>query len=873
MNYLQTLEEQATLLGYACTVSGKKAHVTGFSLINEILAAQAVAQPGVPSPLVNSLSDAAIAQLTEVMQRVTNTTFNEAVPMIKNVMEKLQQVVNPDIPVAYSQHEIVPVIFSDLWDTPMVMEMAEKGKKVSPGNLEITGLIQSLDAEEYGDLLALAQTGLGQLDSEIRKVFGGKAEDELRALFTGVFGSGYLPSQNPKDLMTSGTMDEWILIVLWCNKLYEMAPKQSAFSLERYRLGIVAIEQLAFSVVSAVDSQRRAFSDAGRLVVERIGKKVYVVNDRYASFLKEGGSPEAILGLLLTEPAGSNRNTTVEEIRKVQGQLEQAWNRHVQISSVTHTQQMAATARRQLHLIMEEVAKFHYGDDQGKVPADLQGQYVATRDKLAACIQALPEDFTRDAHRWVFDMVGKCFYEGTDVNRMLNNLREVGDSTDGEMSAEEVKVIAAINFVADWSSDIVAFSNHGLSIDFQQIRSNHMGMEAFSFGTAAKIGAGIAILALIGMGIYMLLEKSSSNAGKLKEVENKLDTAVEDLTSEVDRVEEAITEAKKSGEVVVVPPIAEDAVQKTNQPSANTVKAGDEWKASPNQIIALLGEERLLAMPPLVAGITLMFGSLPPEVEKDVKKDVGDSRLVKATESTMALSVRMAKASGNLLKSQPSDALRPFNRELHVILDDLKETMSEFCAMACNTDRPVFDLFQAIKKNNLETIDNVRAAVDMMLDEVSELNKEVMAQWSDTRQTKMVIEQARSDKGQDADHFLKIAGHHATGVKRLSEKLSKISDGGMRELTGMYTEDEVAEMKEALKQTLSVGKLNNPEMAKETQYLKEVLDIAMRSMTTLSAAAATVEVMEAMMLGKAITYMRRVFRMVANHANRGSSSN
>lgn len=530
MNYLQTLEEQATLLGYACTDSGKKAHVTGFSLINEILAAQAVAQPGVPSPLVNSLSDAAIAQLTAVMQSVSNTTFNEALPMIKNIMEKLQQVVNPDIPVAYSQHEIVPVIFSDLWDTPMVMEMAEKGKKVSLGNLEITGLIQSLDAEEYGDLLALAQTGLGQLDSEIRKVFGGKTEDELRTLFTGVFGSGYLPSQNPKDLMTSGTMDEWILIVLWCNKLYEMAPKQSAFSLERYRLGIIAIEQLAFSVVSAVDSQRRAFSDAGRLVVERIGKKVYVINDRYASFLKEGGSPESILGLLLTEPVGSNRNTTVEEIRKVQGQLEQAWNRHVQISSVTHTQQMAATARRQLHLIMEEVAKWHYGDDQGKVPADLQGQYVASRDKLASCIQALPEDFTRDAHRWVFDMVGKCFYEGTDVSRMLNNLREVGDSTDGELSAEEVKVIAAINFCGDWVADIIQTTDHGMG-KMSALATREIGLEGLS-GMPSNAKEWLQLLGLmilgagVGYAIGTLLNKflyGKSKADKANKAAEKLE--------------------------------------------------------------------------------------------------------------------------------------------------------------------------------------------------------------------------------------------------------------------------------------------------------------------------------------------------------------
>lgn len=561
MSYNQTLEELAINLGVACTDAGHKAHVVGFSLINEVLDSM---QPSpqctgvVPfnvSPLTVSLTDAAIDQLTDVLQRVVNTTFNEAVPMIKNIMEKLQQVINPDIPLAYSNYEISPVIFSSLWDTPMVMEMAEKGKNVTASVVDTAGLIKSIDAEEYSDLIALALTGLPQLDAEIRKVFGGLPAEYLKGLFTRIFFQGERLNQSPLALMTDrsehghSAMDEWILIVLWCNKLYEMAPKESAFSFERYRQGIVSLEQQAFSVISAVDSQRRAFSEAGRLVVNRTRTTAYVMNDLYATFLKENGSPEAVLGLLLTEQPGSTRNSTVSEIRQIQSQLETAWNRHVQITTVTHGQQMAATARRQLHLILEEVAKFHYGDESGRVPADRQGAYTATRDKVAAMIRDLPEDFTRDAHRWVFDIVGQAFYGNTDVARLLANLREVGDMKDSGLTAEEVKVLATINFTADWQADLVQFTSHGQgqgkvrSIGLENIG---MGLEKITLKQGLAIAGGIALAAIVGYAAYKMFRKGSSTVEKL----DKATTSAADAVEKAEETVEAVVKQEPAKRMV-----------------------------------------------------------------------------------------------------------------------------------------------------------------------------------------------------------------------------------------------------------------------------------------------------------------------------------
>lgn len=642
MSYENTLIDQSSQLGFSVANRGKEVRGVSLPLIDELIKELSRNETGNRS-LCTNLSDAAIAQLRGVLQEVSNRTFNEAVPMIKNVLEQLNKVINPDIPVAYSQFDCRPVIFSNLWDSPLVAEMVERGRNLTPDAVSYVGMINSADDEEYADLVALASTGLGSFDDELAACLGQYSEEVLRNLFVDTFVYGNLPATDPRTLMTDvadGTIgfNAWLVIALWARKLYDIAPKASSVSLGRYRELCVALERHAHWVMAGIFVQRRAYAEAGRLVIQAKPKCVYVLNDLYIKYLspEEGGSIEAIMGVIVSRDVSGQSISLIDDLKANKAQLETAWNRHVQASQMTHTQSANAQARRQLMLILDETAKWHFGDDAGNIAPEVQGAYRGALDRIASGIQSLPVDFVREAHRHVFELVGNVFYPNSDIGRLLQCLREIGDQKDSGLSAEEIRVIATINFVGDWLSEIVVLGNHGHNIDFQQIRPINMGMESIDWSTVVKVGAGAAILALVGTSVYLLikaLSEGKADSGKkgadaivarqdkIKQAEQENKQTAQEVNGVFTEINTGndILEGLEPAEAVAVTTLVEVLKKGPIAPAK-----GDEVASS--NVIEEIGEENVTVVESPVEA----FREILPQVkEKEVKVFEGTLRNVR----------------------------------------------------------------------------------------------------------------------------------------------------------------------------------------------------------------------------------------------------
>jgi len=91
-----------------------------------------------------------------------------------------------------------------------------------------------------------------------------------------------------------------------------------------------------------------------------------------------------------------------------------------------------------------------------------KGDLEFTLDRIVEEVNKLPADFLSALHRWVFDITGNVFYPNSHVGKLLTCLREVGDAKEaekkkgaGETHAEEVRVLAVINFMGDWLGDSI----------------------------------------------------------------------------------------------------------------------------------------------------------------------------------------------------------------------------------------------------------------------------------------------------------------------------------------------------------------------------------------------------------------------------------
>ena len=551
MSYENTLGEQSLQLAMAVANSGKEIRHINLALLNELVNELKCGKNN--DGMVTVLSDSAIEQLRTVLQTVSSQTFNQAVPMIKNIMEKLNSVVNPDIPVAYSQYDCVPIIFGDLWDTQLVTEMVEYGKTTAPDATSFAGMIKSVDDEAFADLVALTETGLGQFDDQVRALMGQFDEAQIRNLFTYAVLDGTLPALNPASNMTDSAngllgFNAWLLLALWARRLHTMAPTSSDMSLSRYQACCLNLEKQAHAAMASIAEHRRSHAEAGRLIVKAEQNKVYVLNDLYVTYLAEGGTVEAIMGVITSRDKFGQSISLIKDIKENQANLETAWARHIQASKLASGQQSNALARRQFAVIMEETAKWHYGDDEGKVLPVNQGAYASAMDRIEEVMNKLPSDFVKDCHTHVFDAVAYVFYPKSDVARLLSNLREVGDIKDSGLSAEEVRVIANLHFVGDWLADIIALGDHGhgalqytnelFPVSIANKQDGEMGLEGLSVKQGAAIVGGIALVAIIGYAAYKMLNKGKSTV-------DKLDKASTSTADAIEKAEEAVAEAVK----------------------------------------------------------------------------------------------------------------------------------------------------------------------------------------------------------------------------------------------------------------------------------------------------------------------------------------
>jgi len=338
--------------------------------------------------------------------------------------------------------------------------MATRGRSVLPNSITTGGMIRNPQEEAYADIGKLSLTGLPSIDDEIGVILRRYTDVELRRLFDDVFNQGWLPGQTPAALVPDGYQrNAWIIIYVWCRPRENVLPQDSAFSVANFRRNLMLLEEKACSVVAGIDELRRLQSESEVLVLAIQGRKVYVNNELYINYLSPdvGGTVEAVLGTILLLQTTNRRQYTKGQVMAAKADLEKAWNRHVSISSTEHGEKMVSVARRQLQLIFDGIAAERVVENKLA-----KGDLEFTLDRIVEEVNKLPADFLSDLHRWVFDITGNVFYPNSHVGKLLTCLREVGDAKEaekkkgaGETHAEEVRVLAVINFMGDWLGDSI----------------------------------------------------------------------------------------------------------------------------------------------------------------------------------------------------------------------------------------------------------------------------------------------------------------------------------------------------------------------------------------------------------------------------------
>ena len=391
-------------------------------------------------------TDESALAVAEVVTRNIMVARTDALPMIKQVMEQFEQVINPDIPYAYRRRAVVPVAFHSIWQSPYVQEAANTyADGINAGQVP-QGLVLSNDEEQFTDFIALSKTGLPDVDKQIASLLGKYEDNYLRGLFHSVFSAGQLPVVKGPGSLTEGWINDQILIHIWARNLQELTPEKSAHSLAGYRAGLSVALQRSGNNIWNINKVRQNCAEGDVLILAYQGDKVFVHADIYTDWLKtQGGSPEIVLGASLLQ--GVLRPSSCADLLTMAPALIQKWNDYVSLNSRSEQENLNASARIELFRIVRSLV-------DGRKADGLLGVYEDVLATLNEMTSSLPTNFIDKPYPFIRNIVLGTFYVNTNVPEFVMAMDEIAASDD-DLSEDEVAALATINYVTDWGSKLV----------------------------------------------------------------------------------------------------------------------------------------------------------------------------------------------------------------------------------------------------------------------------------------------------------------------------------------------------------------------------------------------------------------------------------
>ena len=136
-------------------------------------------------------------------------------------------------------------------------------------------------------------------------------------------------SLNGKDIFTR--CDIGLFLYLIASKLYIKVEDVKGISLNEYKIAMSEIRDFGGSILYSSIESIDALDKANSLIVnfEKKDNKVIVYGKKYKEWLKTGGKPEVILGLIVS----NKKFTDVDAINSIATKLEEEWNQYIQISN------------------------------------------------------------------------------------------------------------------------------------------------------------------------------------------------------------------------------------------------------------------------------------------------------------------------------------------------------------------------------------------------------------------------------------------------------------------------------------------------------------------------------------------------------------
>lgn len=389
--------------------------------------------------------------LTELSDTVVDTVRmnldlakNTVNPLVKEAVAETEKYLRKSESLENNYIDVVSVFVNPIFKAVETEELLSRYVEHAYKDIELTTSVPYPTDKE--SLLRLALTGSKMYDKKIVKYFNSIPDETLAEIYGSVFsGTGVL-------LLTKAitTVDKAFIVHLFAKGLMSNPPEGVNMGLSEYRAYVSDI--LAHSGKRALSHITNLEQNVKykRLIKQypakhMIGSKPTVITvdgEVYAMWLKEGGTPEALMG-----SACSTQLTDYNELLGAKEILAKIWSGKLKLFTTKDRLSKFNLASEAMHVAISEI--INDLDDELLIV-----DRATLMRKLAKEVSTLHSRFYEEMYVHVRRVLCNTLFPHTDALRVLCAIDNVA-SDFPDMEINECALLATVELVGDWISEMI----------------------------------------------------------------------------------------------------------------------------------------------------------------------------------------------------------------------------------------------------------------------------------------------------------------------------------------------------------------------------------------------------------------------------------
>lgn len=397
-------------------------------------------------------------------------------PMIREALKDVHARIDETINTNLNRIAIVPVKTPEALLSPAIADLVSRYDDTAFEDVEIQHIFPDLNVEQIIDA---AMTGSKSYDADLRNFLESLGSEKIRAIYQGVFSSNVATDMNEQDMImmvsfnrnnspanlsyyvtypqfyNESSKEASLLSFLLAKKFLNDVPEGIDMNISDYKAYVSHVMEQSGRVLAIYLRKQADQFKRQSLVLnypQRNPEAIYAMDNAkievdghlYEEWLRQGGSPEIILGAFV--------KGDLKEIDQGAALIEnaesykEAWNRFY---GLLKTEQMSKVFNITVAAVRDVVSKMIATSDE-----NLGLNRAESQECLASIIEGLALYDTKNVHALVRDVICDTMFPRKNVKKILTLVDHYAEEN-AQMPILEAAYWATMDLVVEWVASMI----------------------------------------------------------------------------------------------------------------------------------------------------------------------------------------------------------------------------------------------------------------------------------------------------------------------------------------------------------------------------------------------------------------------------------